>query len=234
MRDAPVQNAGPRKSFMVGVRFVLGNRNLRLITLADFGIIFIQLGFYSLANTYIVDRLLAVTQDMERSYAVIQAGKVMFCAGIVGMVMPAFSGWLAGLTGKPTWNFIGGSLLLIPALLFFGQAESYAMWMLAGVALGGIIAFINPIFSVVVAENAGPNWAATAGGIGNCWLQFGGMLGPLAMGVARDWSGSYAVCWIILSIAALVAALICMKVSKPPTEEEREAMIERAARAACE
>ena len=234
MRDAPVQNAGPRKSFMVGVRFVLGNRNLRLITLADFGIIFIQLGFYSLANTYIVDRLLAVTQDMDRSYAVIQAGKVMFCAGIVGMVMPAFSGWLAGLTGKPTWNFIGGSLLLIPALLFFGQAESYAMWMLAGVALGGIIAFINPIFSVVVAENAGPNWAATAGGIGNCWLQFGGMLGPLAMGVARDWSGSYAVCWIILSIAALVAALICMKVSKPPTEEEREAMIERAARAACE
>lgn len=229
MRDAPLQSSGPRKSFMVGVRFVLSNRNMRLITMADFWIIFIQLGFYSLANTYMVDRLMLVNDGLERNTAVIQAGVVMFYVGIVGMVMPAFSGWLAGVTSKPTWNFIGGALLLIPALVLFGMAESYSMWLVCGTIFGGILAFVNPMFSVVVAENAGPDWAATAGGIGNCWLQFGGMLGPLAMGLARDWSGAYTACWVVLCVAALLAAVICLLVGKPPSAEEREGMIVRAA-----
>lgn len=228
MRDAPLQNSGPKKSFMVGVRFVLSNRNMRLITMADFWIIFIQLGFYSLANTYMVDRLMLVNDGLERSAAVVQAGMVMFYVGIVGMVMPAFSGWLAGVTGKPTWNFIGGALLLIPALILFGMTESYGMWLVYGTIFGGILAFVNPMFSVVVAENAGSDWAATAGGIGNCWLQFGGMLGPLAMGLARDWSGEYTACWAVLCVAALLAAVICMLVGKPPSEEEREGMLARA------
>lgn len=225
LRDVKTENTGPKKSFMVGVRFVLSNRNMRFITLADFWIIFTQLAFYSVANVYMVDRLLAVFSGMERNEAAVQAGMVMFYVGIVGMVMPAFSGWLAGKTGKPKWSFIIGALLFIPAILVFGHTQNYVLWMVSGVAFGGLIAFVNPLFSVIIAENAGPEWAATAGGIGNCWLQFGGMLGPLVMGLARDWSGSYDACWVVICVASVLAAITCAMVGKSPTSEERAALI---------
>lgn len=230
MRDVKAQSSGQRKSFMVGIRFVLSNRNIRFIALADFWIIFIQLGFYSLANNYMVDRMLTTVEGLDRTQAAVQAGVVMFYVGIIGMLMPALSGWLVSKTGKPTWSFIGGALLLAPAAIAFGMAESYGMWMVFGVAFGGLLAFVNPLFSVIVAENAGPDWAATAGGIGNCWLQVGGMMAPLTMGLARDLTGSYSACWMVLAFTALLAAGICLMVRRSPTEEERQAMIAKAER----
>ncbi len=224
LRDVKTQ-AGPKKSFMVGVRFVLRNRNMIIISLADFWIIFIQLAFYSLCNIYIVDRMLAADPSLERNQVAVTAGLVMFYVGIVGMIMPAFSGWLAGKTGKPKWNFIVGALLIVPMVIIFGKVDGYAMWMTFGVGVGALIAFVNPMFSVIIAENAGPRWAATAGGIGNCWLQIGGMFGPLVMGLARDWTGEYSLCWIILAVAGLIAAILCSMLGKSPTTEEQDAMI---------
>ena len=46
--------AGPRKSFLVGLKFVFGNRNILLISLAGFSVIWCQIGFGSIGNSYLV------------------------------------------------------------------------------------------------------------------------------------------------------------------------------------
>jgi predicted MFS family arabinose efflux permease len=70
-----------------------------------------------------------------------------------------------------------------------------------------MIAFANPIYTIIIADNAGPEWAATAGGVGNCIFQFGALLGPLALGAAHDASGHYGWTWWILALGAFMGII---------------------------
>ena len=87
MKEAAVKGGGPRKSFLVGLKFVFGNRNILLISLAGFSIIWVQIGFGSVGNPYLVSNL---------GLTVAEAGRIMMIYGLIGILMPSLAGYLSG------------------------------------------------------------------------------------------------------------------------------------------
>jgi sugar phosphate permease len=187
---------GGRKSFLVGLKFVLGNPNILLISLSGFSIVWCQIGFGSVANSYLQDVL-----NVNR----IEAGRAMMLYGLTGLLMPTLAGCLCGrLPGRKRTMIISAHLALIAAFLLFGRMETFLAAAILACLVGLLIAFTNPISSVIIADNAGPEWAATAAGVGNCIFQVGALLAPLAVGLARDVGGHYEWTWWILGAGALV------------------------------
>jgi len=188
--------AGPRKSFMVGLKFVFSNRNILFISLAGFSIVWCQIGFGSIANSYMVG-----VMEVSR----IEAGRVMMLYGLIGILMPTLAGYLCGrIPHRKKTLIINGHICLIIAFLLFGQMETLMAATIIACFMGALIAFTNPISSIIIADNAGPEWAATAAGVGNSIFQMGALLSPLALGLARDASGHYGWTWWILSAGALI------------------------------
>jgi sugar phosphate permease len=190
---------GQRKSFLVGLKFVVGNRNILFISLAGFSIVWCQIGFSSIANSYLVDMLAA---------SKIEAGRIMMLYGLIGLLMPTLAGYLcAKLPDRKKTMIITVHIILIFVLILFGKMNTLTTATVAACILGIMIAFANPIYTIIIADNAGPEWAATAGGVGNCIFQFGALLGPLALGAAHDASGHYGWTWWILALGAFMGII---------------------------
>lgn len=198
MKEIKVDSA-QRKGFMVGLKFVVSNPNILFISLAGFGIIWCQVGFGSIANAYMVNVL-----DATR----IEAGRVMMLFGLIGIFMPALAGYLCGkIPNHKRTMIISCNLVLIFAFLFFGQMGTLAAVAIVASLIGILLSFANPIYAVIITDNSGPEWAATAGGVGNCLFQIGALLSPLAIGLARDVSGHYDLVWWILAGGAFLSAI---------------------------
>ena len=209
MKEVKTAQAGPRKSFIVGLKFVLSNRNILLVSLAGFSLIWCQIGFGSIANTYMKEAL---------NLSIPEAGQVMTAFGLIGILMPSLAGYLCGKypTGKK-WMLIMCHVLLIVFLLTFGQLGTMMACLVVASVLGCLMGFANPIYSVIIAENAGPEWAATAGGVGNCIFQIAAILSPLAIGMARDATGVFNSTWWILAGGAFLGILVSLPLtSKAP------------------
>ncbi|MDL2259252.1 MFS transporter [Deltaproteobacteria bacterium OttesenSCG-928-K17] len=202
MKEVKTVAAGPRKSFIVGLKYVLSNKNILLVSLAGFSLIWCQIGFGSIANKYMTDAL---------SFSLAEAGRVMTAFGLIGILMPSLAGYLCGKfpAGKK-WMLIMCHVLLIAFLLIFGQLSTMTACLVVASVLGCLMGFANPIYSVVIAENAGPEWAATAGGVGNCIFQIAAILSPLAIGMARDATGGFGLTWWILAGGAALGILVSM------------------------
>jgi len=106
---------GPRKSFLVGLKFVAGNRNIILISVAGFSIVWCQIGFGSIVNLYLVDTL-----NVNR----IEAGRVVMLYGLIGLLMPTLAGYLSGkFPDRKRTMIIVSHAILIAAFLLFGRME---------------------------------------------------------------------------------------------------------------
>jgi sugar phosphate permease len=196
MKDRSLGGGGPRKSFLVGLRYVFSNRNILLISLAGFSVVWCQIGFGSVGNSYLVTSF-GVTPA--------EAGRVMMVYGLVGLLMPALAGYLCGkMPTRKRHMIILCHVLLIVCLLLFGKAGSMGAAFAVACGIGILMAFANPIYSVIIADNAGPEWAATAGGVGNCIFQIAAILSPLAVGMARDATGGHVYTFWIIAAGALI------------------------------
>ena len=101
-------------------------------------------------------------------------------------------------------------VLLIIFLMVFGQLGTMMACLAVAGILGCLMGFANPIYSVIIAENAGPEWAATAGGVGNSIFQIAAILSPLAIGMARDATGTFGSTWWILAAGAFLGILVSL------------------------
>jgi predicted MFS family arabinose efflux permease len=198
MKDRKTLSAGRRKSFMTGLRFVMRNRTMLLIFLIGFSGVWAQIGFGSVANSYMAGFL---------NMSVSDAGRVMMMYGIIGIPVSALAGWFSGRNPSKKKRMVVMCHVLMSAAFFvFGQSGGYAGILLTACAIGFLIACVNALCSLMIADSAGPEWAATAGGVGNCIFQIGALVSPLAIGLARDAAGHYAWTWWILGIGALLGA----------------------------
>jgi len=210
MKDAKVAAAGPRKSFMVGLKFVVSNKAIILISLAGFSNVWCQIGFGSVANPYMVSAL---------GVTVAEAGRVMMIYGLIGIFMPTMAGYLSGKfpRRKPVMIILC-HIGLIAAFLLFGRMGSLSGALVVACAIGLLIAFSNPVYSIIIADNAGPEWAATAGGVGNCIFQIGALLSPLVIGLARDFTGAHTWTWWILAAGALLGIVTTAMIPNKPAQ----------------
>lgn len=196
---SPGGPGGPRKSFLVGLKYVFSNRNILLISLAGFSVIWCQIGFGSVANSYLVSTF-GVTPA--------EAGRLMMVYGLVGLLMPALAGYLCGrLPKRKRHMIIYTHVLLVVFLVLFGKVGSMNAAFAVAIVIGLLMAFANPIYTVIIADNAGREWAATAGGVGNCIFQIAAILSPLAVGIARDATQGHGWTFWILAAGAILGIL---------------------------
>jgi sugar phosphate permease len=211
MKDASIKGGGPRKSFIVGLKFVVSNRNILFISVAGFSIVWVQIGFGSVGNPYLVSNL---------GLTVAEAGRIMMIYGLIGLLMPSLAGYLSGkFPLRKNMMIIVCHVVVVGAVLLFGRTTTFSGALAAACLLGLLIAFLNPIYSVITAENAGPEWAATAGGVGNCIFQIAAILSPLAIGMARDQTGTHAWTWWILAAGSILGILATAMVTNAPKEK---------------
>jgi len=110
---------------------------------------------------------------------------------------------------------IVGHLVLTAALLAFGAVSEAAPIVLLASIIGLLMPFLNPIYPIIVADNAGPEWAATAAGVSNCIVQVAAILSPLVIGLAADARGDYVLTWMILATGALAGIIPAILLSRP-------------------
>ena len=212
MKEAGTAAAGPRRKFLGGLGLVLRNRNILLIALSGFSVVWAQIGFGSAANAHLV-KTLGLTLP--------EAGRVMLAYGLAGFLTPALAGYLCvKFPSKKKALLIGGHLALAGALLFFGGLREVTRVFLAAGLIGLLVSFLNPISTIIIADNAAPEWAATAGGVGNAIFQVGAVLSPLAIGLAADARGDYGLTWAILAAGALVGVFTTALVRNPKGEHK--------------
>lgn len=198
--------AGPRKSFVVGLKYVLSNRNLLLISLTGFCGLWAQIGFGSVGNDYLVKTFGVNLKS---------AGAIMVVYGCIGLAASLAAGWLSARFPDHKKRMVVGSHILMGIFcLLFGQFGSMAGALIGACLIGIMVSAANPLYSILLADNATPEWMATAGGVSNTIFQVGALLSPLVIGFAYDSSGSYTWAWPILAAGAALGAVFAGLIKK--------------------
>ncbi|MDR3204744.1 MAG: MFS transporter [Deltaproteobacteria bacterium] len=197
---SPVSVASSRrKSFLESLKFVLKNRNIILMALAGFSIVWCQIGFGSVINTYLVSNL---------KLNEVKAGELVAFYGLAGILMPACAGYFCGVfPHRKTRLIIISHLALAAALVAFGYIKLWHEALYLIIIIGLLVSFANPLSTIIIADNAGPEWAGAAGGVANCIFQFGALLSPLAIGLTMDMIGTHALTFIILGVGSLLGVM---------------------------
>ncbi|MDR1167100.1 MAG: MFS transporter [Deltaproteobacteria bacterium] len=209
MRDAKAPPAAAdRPSFAAGLKYVFRNRNILLISLAGFSNLWCQLGFGSVGNDYLVETFNVTSKE---------AGNVMALYGLVGLLMPAFAGYLCGAFPlRKRLCVIVAHILLAGVLIVYGGATTLRAAIVLAACVGLLIAFSNPLYTIITADNADPRWAGVAGGVGNCIYQFGSLLSPIVLGRVHDWRGDYGLTFYILAAGALIGIFVTLFTTNAP------------------
>ena len=188
------KKTGGSRDFFTGLKFVLSKRDLMLIALAGWGIMWGMISFIAWTNSYV----------KSLGYSLGEASLVMGLFGIGGIIAPLLAGWIIDRTGRPKAIMIVGCIVLIPLVGIFGMMTSLNMLMLLGIVAGVFFGLINPPLTLLVPTYAGKEWAATAGGVAGCIFQIGSILGPSVIGLVYGFCNSYQWVFWIMSAGLLV------------------------------
>jgi LPXTG-motif cell wall-anchored protein len=186
------------QSFSEGIKYVLSNKNIIMMSLIGFCLMWAQVGFISWGNTAI-----------ERAgYSVGQAVLAMTLFGVGGIAGPLVSGYMLNRSKNKKRLLMVTYLVLMVLLLVFGNMQKFAV--LAGLAMliGFVNGYANTFIPLMVNEYADPKWSGIAGGVSGCIFQTGAIIGPMAIGLSIDKTGSFGIAWYMLAGAALLGALL--------------------------
>jgi predicted MFS family arabinose efflux permease len=197
------------KSFLDGLRFIFGHRDLMLMAFAGFALMWIQVGFISWGNAAL----------KHFGYSLAQAGVAMTLFGVGGILGPMVSGILADRTTNPKALLIGAYLAMIPLVLAFGYLKGFAILAAVACALGFINGYANTFVPLLVSQYSGEEWAASAGGVTGSIFQIGSILGPFVLGLSIDVSGSFTMVWWLLVAAPLAGAVLLALMRKPTSDQ---------------
>lgn len=195
--------SGPRRSFAVGLKYVLASRNLILIGLIGFCGLWVQIGFGSVGNDYLVSVF---------SLNLKAAGWVMVFYGLAGLAVSLVAGFMSGKLPQLKKSMTVICYLLMSLFCFtFGRLDSMSA-VLAGTCLIGMsVSFANAIQTIIIADFTPPEWMATAGGLTNAIFQIGALLSPLVIGRAIVHFGDFSPTWPLLGTAALGGAILASR-----------------------
>lgn len=196
------------KSFFGGFKVFFTNRNIVLISIAGFCLMWMELGLATWANAYI----------KKLGFSVKEAGMVLIWYSLGGLIAPVVSGWVSDKIGNRKNMLIAAYAITVPLTIYFGSQTTLAMLNIVGFVYGFCSYFSNPHLSLMVSEYAGKEWAATANGISNFIFQLASMIGPLVLGGVIDLSGSFSTVWYMMAAGPIVGILVLMPV-RPPAGE---------------
>jgi len=207
MKEKKTTVSGAHKSFIIGLRYVLNNRNILLISLAGFGGLWVQVSFASVSNDYLVTTF---------NLSLIEAGDIMaLYYGFIGLFASLFAGFLATRLPNHIRSMVVVCHILMATFCLAFLAMTTTAAAIVGVCLVGMtVSFANPLYAILLANNTAPEWMATAGGVSNTIFQMGALISPLVVGRAIVYTGGFDVAWWILGLGALSSAVWAILIKK--------------------
>ena len=200
------------KSLFGGFKVFISNRNIVLLSLAGFCLMWMELGLATWANAYI----------KRLGFTIQEAGMVLIWYSVGGVLAPAVSGWISDRLGNRKNILLISYAVSIPLTILFGAQTTLPMLNLVGFIYGFCSYFANPHLSLMCAEFAGKEWAATVTGIVNLCFQLASMIGPLVLGLSIDITGNFSTVWYLMAVGPLVGILVLLPV-RVPTDLESNA-----------
>ncbi|QDR78945.1 MFS transporter [Sporomusa termitida] len=185
------------KSFFGGFKVFFANRNIVLVAVAGFCLMWMELGVATWANVYI----------KNLGFTVKEAGTVLIWYSVGGVIAPVISGWVSDRLGNRKHLVIAAYLISAPLTVYFGSQTTLSMLNMAGFVYGFCSYLANPHLSLMVSEFAGKEWAATANGITNFIFQLASMIGPLVLGGVIDLTGNFSTVWYMMAAGPIVGIL---------------------------
>jgi len=195
------------QSLFGGIPAYFRNRDLVLLALAGFCVIWMEIGFAAFANTFLTKQL---------NFGIKEAGLILVCYSIGGVLASPASGWISDFIGHRKQLAIGAFTLAMFCTIYFGYQTTTQMLLVVGFIYGFVSYFANPHFSLMIAEIAGKDRSATATGISNAIFQIAAILAPLALGISIDITHTFRAIWYILALGPLVGIFV-MTAVRPPT-----------------
>ncbi|WP_094605814.1 putative sulfoacetate transporter SauU [Sporomusa silvacetica DSM 10669] len=196
------------KSFFGGFKVFFNNRNIVLIAIAGFCLMWMELGLATWANAYV----------KKLGFSVKEAGIVLIWYSLGGLIAPIVSGWISDKIGNRKNIIIAAYAISVPLTIYFGSQTTLQMLNIIGFVYGFCSYFANPHLSLMVSEYAGKEWAATANGIANFIFQLAPMVGPLILGGVIDMSGSFNTVWYMMAAGPIVGILVLLPLRPPAAE----------------
>ncbi len=134
------------------------------------------------------------------------AGLSISEVGILAATYPAV--WAVGQIGTGALSdrigrkplIVGGMLLQAVGIAVIAVGSTFAIWLVASIALGLGTAMVYPTLLAAVADVADPAWRGSAIGVYRLWRDLGFAVGALVAGVIADRFGMPAA---IIAVAAL-------------------------------
>jgi len=184
-----------------GIRHVITNRNIILLSLANLLYSSLQLSVSTYLVLYLKEKLL-ISVVMAGTYL----ATAQLCAGGGRVVWGIISDHLFGGRRKIVLVIIG-IITTVTTLAMAALTVNTPRWLLlVSVALIGLsVLGRHGVSMIFVAEMAGKELAGTASGVLATIAYMGIILGPPAFGHIVDTTGSYSIAWLIFGIASALA-----------------------------
>lgn len=192
------------QSMLAGLRTTVTNRQVMLIAVVGFCLLWLQTGVATWANTFMKGYGLSLSAT----------GQVMVLFSVGGILASIASGFLSDRLGRRSIIVLVSYAVLVPITVLFGFQSDFTSFALVGFVMGFVAYLGNPQFSALVAAAAGKELAATANGVSNLVFQTASILGPWIIGFSIDATGGFQLLWWLLAIGPLAGFFVMLLVAR--------------------
>ena len=199
-------SAGAAKiSPLAGLKFVWGEKRLRLLAVTGFCLLWTYIGFVSAGNSYMMEVL---------AYDKLKAGNVMAVFSLVGLASTFLGGALMDKIKLRELVLILSFAFMVVASFIFTKVTTDGAILTVAALMGLGVGAGNSISAVLTAEYAGPKFAGAAGGATGFLFQTAAMISPWVLGRSIKLSASYDYIGLILGLAPLVGIVLLILLTK--------------------
>jgi sugar phosphate permease len=180
-------------------------------------------------TVFVCGLLLSMAQSSVLAYLVLYATEALLVSVVAAGQLLALA-QIGGTAGRLGWGFasdrfLGGrrrpgvvinSLIAAAAyaaLAFCGQLSPGVAALISLVVGAGALGWVGLYFALV-AEIGGTRYAGLLTGASVVFAWSGVLMGPPLFGLAREWSGSYRLPWLLIAGLAVLAAALLWR--RPP------------------
>jgi len=171
---------------------------------------FIRLGAY---YTFIAWMPLVLREDY--GFSIVATSTAMSLLNLAGIFANPIGGWVSDRLDER--RVLSGGFIMLAALIFTLALQPVGVLLYVLVfLLGWFLNFSRSPSFTIIPRLFGTDSAGSISGINNTFASFGAFALPLLLGYIRDYTRSYQVGWMTLSVLSLVASAIMylMKVDK--------------------
>ena len=117
--------------------------------------------------------------------------------------------WSDRLGRKPL--IVTGMLIQAGALALMAAGDTFVVWAIAAILLGGGPALVYPTLLAVVGDVAHPAWRARAVGVYRLWRDLGFAVGAVLAGILADAYGLRAAVWAVAGLTAASGLVVAYR-----------------------